>query len=237
MKMQIGKRALLSMLLVGVAGCSGAAGPNSLQTVDVFMEAVAVGAVSSPSAGGGLSVSSVQAVLGQASLGNGQQFGCQDCQDQFEGANIAPRLVSLPFEAGGIRVASERVGAGTYAQVEIEVTVLHTGATVGGVAWPTNGTLGVFGSIDGEAFQVVITTTGVFKERLPAPIQVREGASPAEISVTLSISPLSWFDEAGRTLDPRVPGDLSLIKTKMSMTINSSEPESTHTESEPAKEG
>lgn len=218
------KKRTLKLLLVSalVAGCDAITGTPHSQLIDVMLTASQASLLSSSISSGSLDVTKVEIVLGQASLGNGDQFGCQDCQNSSEEASVAPRLVSVPLDGGAIRVASEGVGPGLYSEVEIEVARLAASGGGAPAGWPVDATIRVSGMVEGSSFEVFVNREGDLRQTLASPIAVGEGA-PSEIQATLTLPVLDWFTDGARTLDPRDSADLATIQQRIIATLDTSD--------------
>jgi len=212
-----------SALLVAVSGCDMITGTRASQPVDVMVAARTTPALASTISRGALDITKLEIVLGQASLGNGDQFGCQDCQDASETAAVTPRVFSVPLDGGAVRVASERVGPGVYKEVEIEVTQLAAASGGAPADWPSGATIRVSGLVDSAPFSVTLNQGGDLRQVLPVPINVADRAAPTEIQAVLNLPVLTWFFDGSRELDPRVAADLALIKQHVLATLDTSD--------------
>lgn len=188
--------------LYTLAACSAApSAPATRYPVSLSVASVAAsGGVAPPV---GLSFSSVRLSIGQTSLGSGDQFGCQNCQDQNSDAAQSPpaaAVVSIPAAGGPVLLATERVLPGTYPQAEIDL-VPPAGAMLGGSA--TN-TIEITGSYRGAPFDVAFPVIGTFVQSLSPPTIVGTSTSQS-LSATITLPLASWFSANGTALDPGNP--------------------------------
>ncbi|HEV7836474.1 MAG TPA: hypothetical protein VGO75_00285 [Gemmatimonadaceae bacterium] len=179
-------------------------------------------------------ITSLKLLVNQASLGNGDQFGCQDCQGN-DGGNEADTetnddangvdkedgsvgaVISVPLDGSAVDLATEQVAPGTYSQVEVEVG--GTGATPG---WPAGQTVEIQGTHNGTAFTIGVPVSGSFQQALSPPVVVA-GATPSSIPVTITLPVATWFAANGTQLDPAVPAQLAQIVANIKATFSGPE--------------
>ena len=181
------------------AGSGGTTSPGPRRTVALSLSVPAPRAATLPP---GLQISTVRLVVGDVSLGGGDQFGCVDCQNNDTGEHrTSPALVTLAAGSGPVQVGTDEVQPGTFQAAEIDIVRPATpliGAT-------TDTTIELSGSLNGKAFTIGIPATGTFVQPLSPPLQV--GATPSgAISVKVDLPIATWFaGYAGTTLDPSDP--------------------------------
>ena len=156
-----------------------------------------------------LQVSSLRLLVNQASLGGGDQFGCQDCQGGTDGNEVGAvgAVVSVPLDGSAVNLATEQVQPGSYSQVEIELG----GVTAPG--WTAGQTVEIQGTNDGTPFTIRVAVNGSFRETLSPPIVV--GATTSSIPVVISLPVASWFTSGGQALDPALPAQLAQIEANI----------------------
>lgn len=158
-----------------------------------------------------LQVSSLRLLVDQASLGSGDQFGCQDCQGGPDGQNevaTVSSVVSVPLDGSAVDLATEQVQPGSYPQVEIELG----GATPAG--WANGQTVEIQGTNNGTPFTIAVAVNGSFRETLSPPIVVTSAAT-SSLPVVVTLPVASWFTSGGQALDPGVPAQLAQIETNI----------------------
>lgn len=148
----------------------------------------------------GLSVSTVRLVVGHASLGSGDQFGCVNCTGNNTDAEAAPSVVTLAGGAGSAVVAVGDVQPGTYSAAEIDLT-RPTTALVGSSPGQT---IEITGVVNGAPFTISAAVEGAFRGTLSPPVQVAGGSS-APVTVTVALPVTAWFTSGAGLLDPAVP--------------------------------
>lgn len=201
-----------ALLLAGaVAACgtsSTAAGPRQ----PVSLHVASLSASSSAAAPAALQLTTVRLSIGQTSLGSGEQFGCQDCQD--EGAEAAqsdgtPSIVTVPATGGPVLLAIEQVQAGTYSEAQIDL--VKPVAPAFGAA---DNTIEISGTYAGTSFTVAFPIHGTFHQTLTPPVTVGSSTS-APISATISLPVAAWFTANGVELNPADPAQLAQIRTNV----------------------
>lgn len=195
-------------LIAGLVGCNATTAPRMGQQVAFRLAAAAP----LTSATGPLSITSVRLVVGGAALGNGDQFGCVDCQNAGPEARAVPEVVSLPLDGRPVQLRTEEVQPGSYSMIEVEVVtptkdllVTPTGAS--GMA-----TIAIAGTFDGRPFELGLPIEGTLREHLPTALQIGSGGAPSIVEVTLSLPVTSWFEGAGAILDPTAVPQRNLIE-------------------------
>jgi hypothetical protein len=206
---------LLALVAGGSLACNNStSGPGTLRAVEFRMAASQAGA--SAMAAGPVEISSVRLVVGPAALGNGDQFGCADCQgggnETGPEAGAAPQLIRVPTDGSPVSVATEQVQAGRYGSAEVEL--LHPDASITAVdpTWPSDATIEVGGSVNSVPFTLHLALEGAFRETLNPPVDVTDTGTPGTISVTVTLPVASWFMANGSPLDPNDPAQQAQIE-------------------------
>jgi hypothetical protein len=183
-------------------GACNSTGPRATQpvAVNVAAHAASQGSVTA----GPLEITGLRLVVGQTALGSGDQFGCVDCQDSGPESETAdaPQLLVVPVDGTPVSVRTEQVGAGQYAQVEIDVVSPDAAIRAANPGWPAGATIEVTGRYNGVDFTLPISVEGSFRETLAPPVDVPAGASSGSIQVTITLPVASWFTSNGAALDP-----------------------------------
>jgi len=181
----------------------------SRRTVSLHLRATTAPA-SNVTASATLQLSSLRLLVKEASLGSGDQFGCQDCEGDDEGIETGAvgAVVSVPLDGSAIDLATEQVQPGSYPQVEIELG----GPTAPG--WTTGQTVEIQGRNNGTPFTIRVAVNGSFRETLSPPVVVTSAAS-SPISVVITLPVASWFTVGGQALDPAVPAQLARIEANI----------------------
>lgn len=193
--------------LAGVVALSACDSTSPKATHPVSINASAAATVLAGPPSGPLEILGLRLSVGQASLGSGEQFGCQDCEDTGSEADAAPTLMAIPIGGGTVVLATERVGPGRYPAVEIEL--LPPVATAG---WATGAAIEVTGTFGGTAFTLPLAIQGTFRAVLPQPVDVPAGLLASPIQVFVSIPVASWFVGNGTVLDPTNPAQRAQIE-------------------------
>ncbi len=185
---------------------------------------------------GALQVTSLRVVVGAASLGSGDQFGCVNCQDNggSEGAKegVDPQqLLNVPLNGGSVLVATEPATAGRYSQAEISIESPEGATLAGTFGWPAGTSMEISGQLNGKPFTLPLAVTGSFRQTLTPPVDVTAGAATA-IPVTITLPVASWFSANGVTLDPSIPAQRGQIEAnaRASLDMTEATPESKGTE-------
>lgn len=196
-----------------VLGACDSAGPRVTQPVAIRLAAHSASLGGNATAGP-LDITGLRLVVGQTALGSGDQFGCVDCQDSGpEGETVdAPQLLVVPVDGTPVSVRTESVGAGQYAQVEIEVVAPDAAIRAANPSWPAGATIEVTGRYNGVAFTLPIAIEGSFRETLAPPVDVPAGGPAAPIQVTITLPVASWFTSNGTALDPADPAQRAQIE-------------------------
>lgn len=162
---------------------------------------------------GPLVITSFRLIAGGTALGNGNQFGCQDCNDPGPETGATPEIVAVPLDGTPVSLRTERVQPGTYSMMEVEVVLPTSQILAATPGWTGPNTMVVEGTQSGKRFQFALSIEGSFRERLATPVVVGASGAPATVAVTLTLPVLSWFTSAaGASLDPTDPAQLALIK-------------------------
>jgi hypothetical protein len=192
-----------------IFACNSTTDAGMRRPVNLSLAAVTRSASASPAATAALQITSLKLLVNQASLGSGDQFGCQDCSG--DGANEVASVggvVSVPLDGTAVNLATEQVQPGSYSQVEVEVG----GSTAAG--WPSGQTVEIQGTNNGTAFTIGVPVNGSFRENLVPPVVVTT-SSPASIPVTITLPVASWFSAGGAALDPAVPAQRAQIEANI----------------------
>lgn len=205
---------LAALVIALAAACKSAAGPESTKAVDIRLAVAQGGGFSArsltASGGAGLEISSIRIVVGEVSLGSGDEFGCVDCQGDDE-SGPGPRLVSVPVDGGSVLVQTEQVRPGLYPEAEISVDSPTTEVLAGSPGWSAGATIEIAGQLNGAPFEISSQATGSIRTTLSPPVQVTDAAVPEEISVTIRLPLMDWFAPAGTILDPNDSAQQALI--------------------------
>ncbi len=189
----------LATALVGLGGCTSTS-PRAIQAVLVLLKANATPQPPSQSAAA-LEITGLRLVIRQAALGNGEDFGCIDCQGD-DGGNRAPAIVTVPLDGSPVSIAAERVPPGHYSAVEIELVAPPPALLAATPGWSVDATIEVRGRYNGTEFTLPLATPGQFREALSPAIDVPAGGLPGPINVTITLPAASWFVSNGASLDP-----------------------------------
>lgn len=93
--------ALASFALSLLTGCDQGTAPAGTQPVSFGLASNA----GTLAAAGPLTLGGVRLVVGEASFGVGDQFGCVDCQQVGPETDPAPALVEVPLDGGTVQLA------------------------------------------------------------------------------------------------------------------------------------
>jgi hypothetical protein len=200
-----------------IFACSSATDAGIRRPVNLSLAAATGSATAGPAASAALQITSLKLLVNQASLGSGDQFGCQDCTG--DGANEVGSVggvVSVPLDGTAVNLATEQVQPGTYPQVEVELG----GATAAG--WPSGQTVEIQGSNNGANFTIGVPVNGSFRESLVPPVVVTT-SSTASIPVKITLPVASWFSAAGAALDPAVPAQRAQIVANIQAAFSGAE--------------
>lgn len=205
-------RAIGALMPLALVGCDQASGPRVTRPVTVRVAASAT-PQASPAGAAAADITSFRLSIGQAALGGGDQFGCVDCQDTGPETPVAPAVIAVPLNGQPVEIATEQVGPGTYALVEIAV-VRPAAAPTG---WPADATMELAGTFNGKAFTVTFPVAGGFRETVsPAVVVSSTAASPSKVSVTIKLPVGKWFTAANDTgLDPTDPAQRAQIEANV----------------------
>lgn len=212
---------LASLALFLLSGCDQGTAPGVSQAVSFSLASDA----GTRGTAGPLTLSGVRIVAGEASLGEGDQFGCVDCQHEGPETDPAPSLVDVPLNGGAVAVATEQVQPGTYSAVEINV-VRPTAALLGSnPGWAADATVEVRGDFNGQAFTFPLAIEGTFRERLATPVVITEGSQAAAVEVTITLPVASWFTGPSGPLDPNDPAQRATIEANARQSFEAPEAE------------
>jgi len=184
-----------------VVGACNSTSPRATQAVLVLLKANAIPQRSSQSASA-VEITGVRLVIRQAALGNGEEFGCVDCQGDEQGGNPEPAVVTVPLDGSPVSVAAERVAPGHYSTVEIELVAPPPALLAATPGWSAGATIEVRGRYNGPDFTLALAIPGQFREALSPAIDVPAGGLPGPINVTITLPVASWFASNGTPLDP-----------------------------------
>jgi hypothetical protein len=205
--------ALATALLVpGAPGACKATSPSASQAVMVLVKAH--GLRSPGQSAGPVEITGVRLVIGEVALGNGDQFGCVDCQGDQQDENPQPLVVTVPVDGSPVSVAAERVRAGHYSAVEMELVPPSPALLAATPGWSAGSTIEVRGRYNGTDFTLPLAIPGQFREALSPPIDVPAGGLPGPINVTITLPVASWFSNNGTPLDPADATARALIAAK-----------------------
>ena len=180
--------------LLVLCACSTTS-PRATQAVLVLLKA---NATQGPTQSAALQITGVRLVIRQTSLGDGEEFGCVDCQN----ANREPAVLTVPLDGSPVSVAAERIAPGHYSAVEIQLVPPSSALLVATPGWSTDATIEVRGRYNGTAFILPLAIPGQFRETLSHAIDVPAGGLPGPINVTITLPVASWFASNGLLLDP-----------------------------------
>jgi hypothetical protein len=206
------------VILTGILalGACDAAGPRAVHPVDIRVAArTTSGPGVAASTAGPLEITGLSMVVGQAALGSGDQFGCIDCQDNGSETAPAPVTIAVPVDGSPVSIAVERVAAGRYSAVEIEVVL------------PS---IVISGRFNGVAFTLPLSIEGSLRETLSPPVDVPASGLSGPVPVTITLPVAAWFTSGGRDLDPANPADRALIESNARASFQA--PESADSEGE-----
>jgi hypothetical protein len=200
-----------------IFACSSATDAGMRRPVNLSLAAVTRSASASPAATAALQITSLKLLVNQASLGSGDQFGCQDCSG--DGANEVATVggvVSVPLDGTAVNLATEQVQPGSYAQVEVQL-----GGSIA-AGWPSGQTVEIQGTNNGAAFTIGVPVNGSFRENLVPPVVVTT-SSPASVPVTITLPVASWFSAGTTALDPAVPAQRAQIEANIQAAFSGAE--------------
>lgn len=219
--------------VVAVAACDQSTSPRGFVPVRFQLATRATTAGAAPGvvmATGLVDVSSVQLVVGRASLGDGTEFGCRDCQGNFMDDQTGPTLVSLPAGAARVDVVTEQVSPGRYGQAELSLMSPSSATLAGMPGAPAGTTMRVAGRYKGVPFQLDFAIQGAFRGALIPPLDIVSGAALSTIAVTIRLPVDSWFVSNGVALDPSKAGDRALIEANVRGAFSATEAEAASSE-------
>ena len=214
----------LAPLAIGLlAGCDQTTAPAGTQPVNVSL-ASTVGRNAAATAP--LALSEVRIVIGDVSLGEGDQFGCADCQHQGLESEVAPALVSVPLDGGAVTVATEQVQPGSYPAVEISLVRPPAALLAGNTGWQPDATMELRGVYEGRPFTLPLSIEGSFRERLSSPVIVSQGSPQSPVEVTITLPVMSWVAGSTGPLDPNDPAQRAQIEANARRSFAAPETES-----------
>ena len=215
---------------LAVSACNST-GPRVTRPVNVKVAASSASAIAGGAAAGPIEITGLRLVVGQTSLGSGDQFGCVDCQDSgpenahAQDAQDAPVLLDVPVDGTPVSVRTEQVGPGQYAAVEIEVASPNAPILAANPSWPAGATIEVTGRYNGVAFTLPLSMEGAFRETLSPPVDVPAGGV-STISVTITLPVATWFTSNGTALDPANAAQRAQIEANARVSFQPLESES-----------
>jgi len=219
--------ALALATAVLVVGACNSTSPHASQAVMVLVKA---NPTRSPSqSAGAVEITGVRLVIGQAALGNGDQFGCMDCTGDQQDANPEPVVVTVPVDGSPVSVAAEFVAPGHYSAVEIELVSPSPALLAATPGWSAGSTIEVRGRYNGTDFTLPLAIPGQSRETLSPAIDVPTGGLSAPTNVTITLPVASWFASNGTPLDPADSAARAQIASNARASIT--------VESETAREG
>lgn len=201
-----------ALVLPLVFACSSMTDAGLRRPVSLSLTAVAGSANTTLAAGAALQITSLKLAVDQASLGSGDQFGCQDCQGndgRSEPGSVAT-VVSVPLDGKtAVNLATEQVPPGSYPKVEISLD-----AAVATPGWPSGQTVEIQGTNNGTPFTVGVAVNGSFQQGLNPSLVVGTPA-PTAIPVIITLPVASWFLSGGTALDPTIPAQRAQIEANI----------------------
>lgn len=219
--------AKLALILSGAAALSscdpGRAGPRQSRPVDIRVAAAGLSVVGASTAPAALEITSLRLVIGAASLGRGDQFGCVDCEGEYGDGPQAQKLIEVVPGGAPVLVSTELVGAGRYEQAEISVEQPSAATLAGVTDWPAGATMEVVGRFNSQPFRLPLTIQGSFRETLSTPVEVTSGSAPAAVAITITLPVASWFSSGSATLDPNDAGQRAQIEANARRSFQSDE--------------
>ncbi|GAC1648231.1 MAG: hypothetical protein NVS4B3_03460 [Gemmatimonadaceae bacterium] len=207
-----------ALLITSIAtvACNSSTGPRATRPVLFRMSSAAVSRSTSQTAGP-LELTSARLAIGRAALGNGDQFGCVDCQnndnDDSAEDGVHAQVVDVPLHQGTVVVGTEQVAAGRYTQAEISLETLASGALPAG--WPAAATIEIGGRFNGTPFRLSLAVHGSFRTTLNPPVDVLTGNSAPSVAITLALPVSSWFTMNGAPLDPSIASQRAQIEANI----------------------
>jgi hypothetical protein len=196
-----------------LAACADAAGPPANPVSIVGTAAAALSNGVSPNSTD-LQITGLRIGIGNVGLGNGDQFGCIDCQGGTEGGEENPAavtLVAIPVGEGAVQLKTEMASPGMYSQIEIEI-----GPASGSLdpTFPTGKSIEITGFYNGAAFTLAYAISGSSIHTLDAPVNVTSQQQETAVA-TLRFPVDSWFTGPGGPLDPASAADTILIEANI----------------------
>jgi hypothetical protein len=222
-----GARRALGFMFVVLAStaCDAGTGPKASRPVAFHLAALASAAATTAAAAAPLEITSVRLVVGAASLGSGDQFGCIDCQGN-DGETASPQqLVSVPLDGSAVALATEQVNVGSYSEAEISLETPTAATVAADPSWTAGSTIEIAGRFNGVPFKLPLTIAGSFREALSPPVEVTAGTGAGTLSVRITLPVASWFLANGASLDPAVPGQRAQIEANARASIQPPEAE------------
>lgn len=193
---------------LAIAACGQGTGPGRRAPVNFQVAASAAARTTAASPAGAVNITGVRLAILEASLGSGDQFGCQDCQGGSDNESAAAaRIVSVPVGGGAVSVASDEVKEGTYRQAEVSLA-----GPAAAQGWTPGATIEIQGDVNGAGFTLPLAIPGSFRETLEPPVVVAGTTSPSTVSVTITLPIASWFQSATGPLDPADPAQRAQIE-------------------------
>ena len=203
-----------AVFVATLAACDSTSAPRTKYPVNLQVASLAASSTASAATPpAGLELTEVRLSVGQTSLGSGEQFGCQDCQDEGSEAESdgTPRIATIPATGGPVLLAIERVPAGSYPEAQIDLAKPLT-AAFGGAQ---DNTIEITGKYKGTSFTIAFPILGTFHQVLTPPVVVAANAG-APVSVTIALPVAAWFTASdGTALDPANPAQLSQIQANV----------------------
>lgn len=211
--------------LVACSGADRAVSPTPKARVNLAIRPA--GSVGTPLPGT-LHVNAVRLVIASASLGANGEFGCRDCQGNFEdanGATTAPTLVVLNGTAGPVTVMTGETAPGSYATAELDIQ--HTATPVIGSSRDT--TIEITGTSNGVPFTLRVAAAGGLVLPLSPPVQITSTAA-GPVTATLDLPVASWFTGAAGALDPNVAPQRAQVIANIVKSLSPADSEAPSTE-------
>ncbi len=213
-------RMLAALAALGLAcACSAPTASARPHTVAIRLAASVAPAPAFSAAPGDLAITTVRMVVGRASLGSGDQYGCIDCQGDLQEQSPPPQMLELPPDGSSVVVATGQVQAGSYSSVELSLEQPTAAMLAASPSWTAGATIEVAGRYRGVAFTLPIAVSGSFREALSPPVNVATAAATGAVSVHVTLPVATWFSRNGAALDPQVPAQRAQIEANARSTF------------------
>lgn len=218
-------RALTALGVLGLLAACNAGSSTAPRASAPVQFSLAARTSSASATAGAATITGLRLAVGELSLGNGSQYGCQDCQDNSvdgpEGTEThnASQIVTVPLNGGPVQLATEAVQPGRYAQAQIELTPRATTA-----GWTPGATIEIAGTYAGTPFTLALPVAGTFNQTLAPPVDVTTASAGSPVSVTITLPVSAWFTGPnGVALDPTNPAARAQIEANVRATLQAGE--------------